>query len=669
MQLESGKCTILINVDNKRLDIQGLRGIAVLAVVLYHANLFVHGGFVGVDIFFVISGYVIFKSILRDYGAADSIDVRGFIVRRIHRLLPAISLLVICTLIASVFVLSPFGDQQQVARTSQAASLFTANIYLALQNSYFALVNNPLRHTWTLAVEEQFYLCLIILLYVLHLIARKISAEFTKFVLRSVIVLGSISFLLSLLFSFGNRLIPLPTRVAFFSMPTRAWEFSAGILIALTETQRLRKKFGLIISNSISLIGMSLIAVALFQFNTFTTFPGFAAVIPVIGSGLLILDSHEGSLVKRALKFRPLVWIGDISYSWYLWHWPMIVFSIVLWPGSQIAIAAAAFGSLVPALVSYYLIENRFRITSDSPMLRKSTIKIFLVSVCAPLLVSLAVTFGASSGYGLQRNISPGLTESLAYKSGCQMDSPPPFPQNNCLFVRTPGRPLILLIGDSQAGTISDPLHAATKSLNLNFAVWFNNGCPIFPEPTVERGDCQSYLNSMPELIEKLNPALIVIANTSTLYTTAGAQRGGLTITKENGKPPSTYQEAIDTWINGLSTTLSTPELLSRRLVVVGQVPPSRFLSPSILRPKVSTQSFDLSSSSDRNLIIQREKGVVNRYSNSFLFDTADYLCPEGRCKYSIDGEDAYNDSLHLTVKGSMLLYEGFKTLLQSQIK
>ncbi len=387
--------------------------------------MFMHGGFVGVDIFFVISGYVIFNSVLREYGITGSVSVQKFVIRRIHRLLPAFSFMIMGTLIASVFVLSPFGDQQQVARTSQAASLFGANVYLALQNSYFALINNPLRHTWTLAVEEQFYLFLIILLYVLHLIARKISTEFTKFVLRTVIVLGFLSFLLSVLFSFGNRLIPLPTRVAFFSMPTRAWEFSVGILIALMETRRLRNKFGLVFSNLLSLTGMSLIAVAFIQFNTFTTFPGFAAVIPVLGSGLLILDSHKGSFIKRALEFRPLVWIGDISYSWYLWHWPMIVFSVVLWPGSHVAILAAAFGSLVPSLVSYYFIENRFRITSDSPILRKSTTRIFLVSVFAPLLVSVGVILGASTGYGLDRNISPGLTESLAYKSGCQMDTPP----------------------------------------------------------------------------------------------------------------------------------------------------------------------------------------------------------------------------------------------------
>ena len=653
---------------DRRTDIQGLRGIAVLAVVLYHTNMFMHGGFVGVDIFFVISGYVIFNSVLREYGVTKSISIRDFIARRIHRLLPAFSFMIVGTLIASVFVLSPFGDQQQVARTSQAASLFGANVYLALQNSYFALINNPLRHTWTLAVEEQFYLCLIVLLYVIHLIARKISTEFTTFVLRTVIVLGFLSFLLSVLFSFGNRMIPLPTRVAFFSMPTRAWEFSVGMLIALIETRRRRNKIGLVFSNLLSLTGMSLIAVALSQFNTFTPFPGFAAVIPVVGSGLLILDSHEGSFVKRALKFSPLVWMGNVSYSWYLWHWPMIVFSVVLWPGSHIAILAAAFGSLVPALASYHLIENHFRITSDSPRHRKSTPRIFLVSVFVPLLVSVIVIFGASTGYGLDRNISPGLTETLASKSGCQMDILP-FPQKNCLFVRSPGRPLVLLIGDSQAATYSDPLFAATNSLNLNFAVWFNNGCPIFPRPTVERNDCQSYLNALPELIVKLDPTLIVIANTSTLYTTAGAQRGGLTITKENGRPPSTYQEAIDTWIDGLSTTLSTPELLSRRVVVVGQVPPSRFLSPSILRPKVSTQSFDLSSSSDRNLIIQNEKIVVNRYPNSSVFDTADFLCPDRICGYSVDGQDVYNDSIHLTVKGAMLLSEEFNAMLQLELR
>jgi peptidoglycan/LPS O-acetylase OafA/YrhL len=234
--------------------------------------------------------------------------------------------MIIGTLIASVFVLSPFGDQQQVVRTSQAASLFGANIYLAIQNSYFALVNNPLRHTWTLAVEEQFYLFLIVLLYVLQLISRKISTEFLRLVLRAVVAFGVLSFLLSLLFSFGNRMIPLPTRVAFFSMPTRAWEFSVGILIALAETRHARNNFGLVFSNLLSIIGIMFIAVALFQFNTFTNFPGFAAVIPVVGSGLLILDSHEDSFAKRALKFRPLVWMGDISYSWYLWHWPMIVF-------------------------------------------------------------------------------------------------------------------------------------------------------------------------------------------------------------------------------------------------------------------------------------------------------------------------------------------------------
>jgi peptidoglycan/LPS O-acetylase OafA/YrhL len=147
-------------VSHFRNDVQGLRGIAILCVVLYHADFYLHGGFVGVDIFFVISGYVITNSLLRELATSQKINVGAFITRRIKRLLPALSFMSICTLVISVFVASPFGEQQQIAKTALSSSLFGANIYLAIQNSYFALINNPFRHTWTLAVEEQFYLFL-----------------------------------------------------------------------------------------------------------------------------------------------------------------------------------------------------------------------------------------------------------------------------------------------------------------------------------------------------------------------------------------------------------------------------------------------------------------------------------------------------------------------------
>lgn len=653
-----------IEVAIQRKDIQGLRGIAVLAVVFYHANLLVHGGFVGVDIFFVISGYVILKSLLREHSLTGTISVRGFINRRIRRLLPALSVLSVSTLIASVFILSPLGDQQQAARSAQAASLFGANIYLALESSYFALINNPFRHTWTLAVEEQFYLSLIFIIALLRRISLKKSVDFTKLLIVLLVFSAVFSFVISTIFSYGLRLIPLPTRFAFFSMPTRAWEFIAGALIALTEVYRPKQIRRDKYSTLQSATGIALISYSLYKFNTFTNYPGFAAVLPVIGSMLLIMNTNPQNFFNRLLSLKPLVFLGDVSYSWYLWHWPMIVFATILWPGSQPAILIGAFGSLIPSIASYYLLEARFRSGANSNGWSLGTAKIAIFSVASPIFVSIFTLLGASTGYGLERNISRGLADAFASRSGCEMEILP-FPQNSCLFTAELGRPLVLLLGDSQAGTNSDPLYAATQALNLNFAVWFNNGCPIFPRPTVERADCQDYLTAIPELITSLDPAVIVIANTSTLYTTAGAQRGGLTISKENGKPPSTYQDAIDTWIRGLSTTLSLPEMLNRRVMIVGQVPPSPFISPSIIRPKVSTESFALLSVADRNLIVGKEYRVIKLHANAVLFDTSEVLCPGDKCIYSTNGKDVYSDSTHLTVEGSMLLSQGYIQLLR----
>jgi len=648
----------------QRKDIQGLRGIAVLSVVLYHANLLVHGGFVGVDIFFVISGYVILKSLLREHLLTGTMNVRDFINRRIRRLLPALSVLSVSTLIASIFILSPLGDQQQAARSAQAASLFGANIYLALENSYFALINNPFRHTWTLAVEEQFYLCLIFAIASLRWISEKKSINFTKLLFALFASATVFSFVISTIFSYGFRFIPLPTRFAFFSMPTRAWEFLAGALIALTEIYRPKRSTRIGRSNLYSALGIALISYALFKFNTFTNYPGIAAMLPVIGSMLLIMNTNSKNFFNRVLSCKPLVWCGDVSYSWYLWHWPMIVFTTILWPGSKTAVLIGALGSLVPAIASYYFLEARFRVGHTSDGWTLGTFRIALLSIAAPIFVSVLTLIGASTGYGLERNISRGLSDALASRYKCEMEELP-FPISSCLFTAEPGRPLVLLLGDSQAGTNSDPLYAATRALNLNFAVWFNNGCPIFPRPTVERLDCEEYLTALPELITSLNPAVIVIANTSTLYTTAGAQRGGLTITKENGEPPSTYQDAIDTWIRGLSVTLSRTELLNRGVMIVGQVPPSPFISPSILRPKVSTESFALLSAADRNLIVQKENDVIKQHTNAVLFDTSEVLCPADKCIYSTNGKDVYSDSIHLTVEGSMLLREGYIQLLQ----
>ncbi len=664
--------------QNFRHDVQGLRGIAVLSVVIYHADFLLPGGFVGVDIFFVISGYVITKSLLREFAAYQKINVGAFISRRIKRLLPALSTMSVCTLALTVFIMSPFGEQQQVAKTAVASSLFGANMYLAIQDSYFALINNPFRHTWSLAVEEQFYLFFILMIATIQKVFVKRSSAFLKSTLVVISMISLTSFVLSSIMSLGHHLPLLPvkstTRIAFFGMPTRIWEFGVGIVLALYEKKNLpqgtrHKAQGTKISaNAISLIGIILIGYSLLKFNSFTTFPGFSAVLPVLGSGLLIMDRSSNGFARRILVFRPMIWLGNISYSWYLWHWPLIVFARILWPGNSGLIVFFAFASLLPAFLSYRFIENQFRLNSISKKNIFSTLKIFTISTCAPIAASLAVFLGASSGYGLNRPSGSELQKSLADNFGCQIETLP-VSKDKCFFETEPESTTVLLIGDSQASTFSDPIAAAAKSLNLNFAVRYSRGCPIFPRPTVERPGCQIYLNALPGLIEHLNPEIIVIANATTLYTTSGPLIGGLTITKSDGRTPSTYHEAIETWVQGFETMLKNSDFTDRKILVINQVPPARFLNPSIIRPNVSTKAFDLNSLSDRNLLVAREKLAIENRGNVFSFDTADFLCPKGKCEFSINGKDLYEDQLHLTVEGAMLLTQDLKTVLLELIK
>ena len=174
------------NTTYFRQDIQGLRAIAILLVVIYHTGIAFPGGYIGVDMFFVISGFVITQLLSREYARTGTLRLAEFYSRRIRRILPAVAFATIGTLLISVVALSPFGEQQQIAKTALSSSLFGANIYLAIQNSYFALINNPFRHTWTLAVEEQFYLFFILMLAVLQYAFARRSVRFFQHIVISM---------------------------------------------------------------------------------------------------------------------------------------------------------------------------------------------------------------------------------------------------------------------------------------------------------------------------------------------------------------------------------------------------------------------------------------------------------------------------------------------------
>jgi lysophospholipase L1-like esterase len=269
--------------------------------------------------------------------------------------------------------------------------------------------------------------------------------------------------------------------------------------------------------------------------------------------------------------------------------------------------------------------------------------------------VACLVIVGASTAYGLKLQTLTGADGSWAYKAGCQATEEMLLP-DTCFVKGADATNTVLLIGDSQAGSLSDGVKAATESLDANLAVWYNDGCPVFPRPTLERDDCEAYLKALPELINRLDPSVIIIANKSTLYTTGGAQRGGLTISKPDGQLPKTYSESIDVWIKGLEMQFDRAPFNERKILLVQQVPPSKPVSPTLINRNRRNYTFNINSVTDRNQLIKNELASLSRFSNITFLDPAETICPKGSCTIAENGQTLYSDEFHLSPIGALRL-------------
>jgi hypothetical protein len=444
------------------------------------------------------------------------------------------------------------------------------------------------------------------------------------------------------------------------------WELQIGVLAAFLPLQRIEKIARSLLFEFFAVAGIVLIFWSALSFDSFSPFPGHLALLPTLGTTLVLLSSQKSQLIYSTLSFKPLQLIGDISYSWYLWHWPLIVFCQILAPGNALLLALSGFGSIIPAFLSYRFVEVRFRLKENSDTY--SAKKILTLSVGLQIFAALLILVGASTKYGLKTNESLGPNGSFAYESGCQMTTNP-FPAERCLFIENETAPLILLIGDSQAGAISDGFKAATNELKLNFAVWYSPGCPVFPRATQEYVNCQSYLDALPEFIQQLQPDVIAIANKSTLYTTAGPQRGGLTIPREDGSLPKTHSESITMWVDGLVDQFTRTEFASSPLLLFQQIPPAKPMGPTLLNSDPSKNGFDLNSVQDRNKLISIEANELSSYTHIKILDPAETLCPNGMCSTNRDDKPVYSDEFHLSPDGAMILKDEIRSAISDLIK
>jgi len=372
----------------RRHDIQGLRALAVLMVVAFHAGLPLPGGFVGVDVFFVISGFVITATLHREFTTTGRIRFGTFYLRRFKRLTPALALMVTAVVLFSTLALSPLGPLHVAAQTAVGASLLCANIVIArTTGGYFdpPADTNPLLNTWSLSVEEQFYLVFPLVITGGWLLARGSS----RYRVAPIFLVGVVA-----LVSFGLAVLDSSTPigpgelVGFYSPLTRAWEFASGALLALSTTAHFISITSRRSSLILGLIGVVALAASLWLISGTTPFPGVWTLLPVTGTMLLIAvgTARPDGAVTRVLSTGPLVRIGDWSYSLYLWHWPFIVFAGLLWPDEPWVLPAAGLAASVPALASYYWVEQPLRRLTQRDRRRLTTL--VATTIAVPLLVA-----------------------------------------------------------------------------------------------------------------------------------------------------------------------------------------------------------------------------------------------------------------------------------------
>ncbi len=365
-----------------RPEIDGLRAVAVLGVVLFHAGLGLPGGYVGVDVFFVISGFLITGILLRDL-QQNTFSLTQFWQRRIRRILPAVSVMVCLVLVAGYFLLDPYS-LVHLARSGQAQSLLWANVFFEQETGYFATASEykPLLHTWTLALEEQFYLCFPILLMLLYRLNRRLA--------HSILALAAF---LSL--AFCILWTPRYPDFSFYLLPTRAWELALGGMLAMAPNLAPRSRWG---AELVSWLGLGLLLLSFGWLDAHSSFPGYHALLPVLATVFLIAaHTHVRPSLQKILACPALVGVGLISYSLYLWHWPLFAFARhwVFEPSLELRLTllAAAFAL---AYASWRWVENPLR---RGQRLRKKPISFLFAGISVISLYGMAAIVVQQQGW------------------------------------------------------------------------------------------------------------------------------------------------------------------------------------------------------------------------------------------------------------------------------
>jgi peptidoglycan/LPS O-acetylase OafA/YrhL len=621
-----------------RPDVEGLRAIAVLLVVAYHAEIpGFRGGFIGVDIFFVLSGYLITGLLFSELLSTTRISFVSFYARRARRLLPAAALTIFATIVAAHYLLSPL-EQESLARTALSTVMYVSNFHFAHNASdYFAvdMSRNPLLHTWSLAVEEQFYCVWPLLLFLAYKVRRS-----RRQVLGCIAVLSVISLWFCIWFTRQNQ------AAAFFLSPTRAWQFGVGGLLSLIPAYKIRRfrRTNQVLGYS-GLVG---IFASAFLYSSKTPFPGFAALLPTVATAAALVagvDSLEHG-VGRGLSNRLLQWIGGLSYSLYLWHWPVLVFTATVVKPFTIGTRIACIGlSLAIAAGTHYLYENPIRFNRyliGRPRLSVScALALTLVSATAVVgwrrYTISRPQYGAYMAFGRARNDIPRI-----YALGCRTDLSEDAIKE-CHFGNPHSSTTVVLYGDSHAAQWFPAMERLAGERSWDLMTLVKSGCPATPVPMynaelpADAGLCNRWRISALRRILTAHPSLLVISSYSDY--------------QKKGDPvePLTY----DDWRNGTTRMLEELTRAGINIALIEDIPRPGIDIPNCLAMAAwkgtgSCGPFLRSTHEDGNAIRGLED-AARQFPGVSVLNLSDQICRGEYCDAIRDGVVVYRDDSHLT--------------------
>lgn len=623
-----------------RPDVEGLRALAILPVIAYHANnALVPGGFIGVDIFFVISGFLITGIILREMQAGE-FSLQSFYLRRIRRIFPALFFMLSAALIAGCFLLSPL-NMIEFGRTVVSSVLFFSNWQFMQLSDYFdgTAELKPLLHTWSLAVEEQFYIVFPLLL----LMVRK------WFKGRFAIVIGGIAVLSLVKCLWVLTQAPI---AAFYVAQNRAYELLIGAFLAAGAVPALTGRGS---REAAAAVGFAMILTSLIVFDNATVFPGLNALLPCVGAALIIHAGSSGdSVVGRALSLGPVRFVGAISYALYLWHWPVLVFARhytfhELTP-AQI-LAAIAFTFLM-AVISYRFIERPFR-KHAVPGVRWQPFAV--AGTCAAVLASMGAVSIASQGlpqrfsaptlamYAYSKDYNPkrsvchgGRNKRIAY-------------EKNCIYGDTGAAPQVAIWGDSYGAELVVGLGEVAARHHESIMQITSSACPpalhynprIRPACAVHNDDVFAKLKNDPRIQE----VLLV------------------------GYYGEYQQDNWNTLAQGLREAALGLTQAGKHVVLIYPWPTFQYPVPMALGALVARNDSPYDFSQSRVDFVREDANVsrmldgVAEAAHAQRILTADMLCDARQCK-NFDGAAAlYWDEFHVSIAGARRLAAAFPPL------